>query len=188
MPNVRSSSYSAMDPHDYSDIEFYSSADHSKDKRPPQLDVSFGETSVHLPATTTSMEEAVCIDDIMSLVADQRVRRHDNYKENAQPSYRADVYSQSTTSFAPVRQPVMLHSKLHEALTQPTPAPNRLPQNPVKCGKCGEELSSRCLVQACSKKLLEETSCRRCGNELTTKCILSMCTPVTLQPALITHN
>lgn len=59
------------------------------------------------------------------------------------------------------------HSRLHEALTQP-----RLPQQPVKCHRCGLELTSRCLMQTCA----DDTRCRLCGQDLTTKCILQVCT------------
>jgi hypothetical protein len=59
------------------------------------------------------------------------------------------------------------HSRLHEALTQP-----RLPQQPVKCHRCGLELTSRCLMQTCA----DDTRCRLCGHDLTTKCILQVCT------------
>ena len=59
------------------------------------------------------------------------------------------------------------HSRLHEALTQP-----RLPTQPVKCHRCGYELTSRCLMQTC----MDDARCRQCGRELTAKCILAVCT------------
>jgi hypothetical protein len=62
------------------------------------------------------------------------------------------------------------YSKLHEALTQPP----RLPTHPVKCNRCGNELTSRCLMQTCVRT--DETSCRQCGKDLTAKCILAVCT------------
>merc|ERR1719323_1939859 len=68
-------------------------------------------------------------------------------------------------SSAPTTLPY--HSRLHEALTQP-----RLPQQPVKCHRCGLELTSRCLMQTCA----DDTRCRLCGQDLTTKCILQVCT------------
>ena len=63
------------------------------------------------------------------------------------------------------------HSRLHEALTQPQNHP-RLPTQPVKCHRCGYELTSRCLMQTC----MDDARCRTCGLELTTKCILAVCT------------
>lgn len=63
------------------------------------------------------------------------------------------------------------HSRLHEALTQPQNHP-RLPTQPVKCHRCGYELTSRCLMQTC----MDDARCRTCGRELTTKCILAVCT------------
>ena len=60
------------------------------------------------------------------------------------------------------------YSRLHEALTQPP----RLPTQPVKCHRCGNELSSRCLMQTCA----DDTRCRQCGQDLTAKCILAVCT------------
>ena len=68
-------------------------------------------------------------------------------------------------SLSPITLPY--HSRLHEALTQP-----RLPQQPVKCHRCGLELTSRCLMQTCA----DDTRCRLCGHDLTTKCILQVCT------------
>ena len=59
------------------------------------------------------------------------------------------------------------HSRLHEALTQP-----RLPTQPVRCHRCGNELTSRCLMQTCA----DDTRCRQCGRDLTAKCILAVCT------------
>jgi hypothetical protein len=59
------------------------------------------------------------------------------------------------------------HSRLHEALTQP-----RLPTQPVRCHRCGNELTSRCLMQTCA----DDARCRQCGSELTAKCILAVCT------------
>ena len=70
----------------------------------------------------------------------------------------------------------------------------------VRCGRCGGELSSRCLMATChpsmvtqgsgvaaagggggvggSKSLINrQTACRICGGELATKCILAMCSP-----------
>lgn len=63
--------------------------------------------------------------------------------------------------------PQIYHSRLHEALTQP-----RLPTQPVKCQRCGNELTSRCLMQTCA----DDTKCRTCGKDLTAKCILAVCT------------
>lgn len=60
-----------------------------------------------------------------------------------------------------------VYSRLHEALTQP-----RLPTQPVKCHRCGNELTSRCLMQTCA----DDARCRQCGRELTAKCILAVCT------------
>lgn len=85
-------------------------------------------------------------------------------------------------------------SRLQQALTKPRPRKeatsstsglssemssgnisnlNKINRNhqPVKCDTCGQELSSRCLLQNC----VSETTCRRCGMELSAKCILSMC-------------
>lgn len=71
-----------------------------------------------------------------------------------------------------------MYSKLHEALTQPqwqcNKAP-RLPTQPVKCDRCANELTSKCLMQTCTPPDLDETRCTKCGKELTAKCILSVC-------------
>ena len=40
--------------------------------------------------------------------------------------------------------------------------------------RCGNELTSRCLMQTCS----DDARCRQCGRELTAKCILAVCTVV----------
>jgi len=70
---------------------------------------------------------------------------------------------------APPAAPAMpYHSRLHEALTQP-----RLPTQPVRCHRCGNELTSRCLMQVCTT---DDTRCRQCGRDLTAKCILAVCT------------
>jgi len=71
----------------------------------------------------------------------------------------------SSGAVAPPAMPY--HSRLHEALTQP-----RLPTQPVRCHRCGNELTSRCLMQTCA----DDTRCRQCGRDLTAKCILAVCT------------
>jgi len=76
------------------------------------------------------------------------------------------VRSAPTPASAPPGMPY--HSRLHEALTQP-----RLPTQPVRCHRCGNELTSRCLMQVCSA---DDTRCRQCGLDLTAKCILAVCT------------
>jgi len=68
---------------------------------------------------------------------------------------------------APSATAMPYHSRLHEALTQP-----RLPTQPVRCHRCGNELTSRCLMQTCA----DDTRCRTCGHDLTAKCILAVCT------------
>ena len=49
----------------------------------------------------------------------------------------------------------------------------RLPTQPVKCTCCGDELNSKCLVQACTKP--DQTTCKICGKEMNIKCILAVC-------------
>ena len=44
----------------------------------------------------------------------------------------------------------------------------------VKCSRCCQVLTSKCLVQRCSPPS-EQTKCKDCGRELTTKCLLSNC-------------
>ena len=78
------------------------------------------------------------------------------------------------------------YSRLREALTSashPQPAATsgrlsdpvqpRLPILPVQCSRCGGELNSKCLVQACDKP--DQTTCKVCGQEMTIKCILAVC-------------
>ena len=77
-------------------------------------------------------------------------------------------FVRSAPTSAGVAPPAMpYHSRLHEALTQP-----RLPTQPVRCHRCGNELTSRCLMQTCA----DDTRCRQCGRDLTAKCILAVCT------------
>ena len=73
-------------------------------------------------------------------------------------------------------------SRLREALTsaghqQPgrlsDPVQPRLPILPVQCSRCGGELNSKCLVQACDRP--DQTTCKVCGQEMTIKCILAVC-------------
>lgn len=78
------------------------------------------------------------------------------------------VRSAPTSSAVTAPPPSMpYYSRLHEALTQP-----RLPTQPVRCHRCGNELTSRCLMQTCA----DDTRCRQCGRDLTAKCILAVCT------------
>jgi len=88
------------------------------------------------------------------------------------PQSKYPLINQHEKSFvrsAPPAAPAMpYHSRLHEALTQP-----RLPTQPVRCHRCGNELTSRCLMQVCSA---DDTRCRQCGQDLTAKCILAVCT------------
>lgn len=76
------------------------------------------------------------------------------------------------------------YSRLREALTtassqtrltagQNSTALPRLPTQPVQCSRCGGELNSKCLVQACTKP--DQTTCKICGQEMTIKCILAVC-------------
>ena len=67
--------------------------------------------------------------------------------------------------------PQPYYSRLHEALTQPRILLPQ-PQAPVRCHRCGEELTSRCLMQTCA----DDTRCKNCGRDLTAKCILAVCT------------
>ena len=76
-------------------------------------------------------------------------------------------YVRSAPASAPAAPAMPYHSRLHEALTQP-----RLPTQPVRCHRCGNELTSRCLMQTCA----DDTRCRQCGRDLTAKCILAVCT------------
>lgn len=74
---------------------------------------------------------------------------------------------------------------LHSALTRPRPSP-ALPNSSsgsqvdsdVSCKKCGQELSSKCLMKMCQKPerpKASETACDRCGRELSAKCLLAKC-------------
>lgn len=111
------------------------------------------------------------------------IPQHLTYRHQTHHNQRSVIsnlhhHNQSSSS----SQPPHYGSKLHEALTRELPQPAaatvpKLPQQPVKCSRCGHELSSKCLVQACGtvEEKKDEISCRRCGKELTTKCILSMC-------------
>ena len=89
-----------------------------------------------------------------------------------QPQYQQRTAARPLTS-APTTLPY--HSRLHEALTQP-----RLPTQPVKCNRCGQELTSKCLMQTCE----DDTRCRTCGDVLTAKCILLVCTHRPPQPKI----
>jgi len=47
--------------------------------------------------------------------------------------------------------------------------------NSIKCSRCNQVLTSKCLVQRCYE-ISEQTKCKNCGKELTTKCLLANCT------------
>lgn len=46
--------------------------------------------------------------------------------------------------------------------------------NSIKCSRCNQVLTSKCLVNRC-QSLSEQTKCKMCGKELTTKCLLANC-------------
>ena len=58
-------------------------------------------------------------------------------------------------------------------LASQLPAIPRLPIQPVQCTRCGGELNSKCLIQACTKP--DQTTCQICGQEMSIKCILAVC-------------
>merc|ERR1719411_978853 len=117
-------------------------------------------------------ESELIFDDLIEL-ADENMSANSSLSAASTPSPVIPVASKRPMelkarpllSSAPTTLPY--HSRLHESLTQP-----RLPQQPVKCHRCGLELTSRCLMQTCA----DDTRCRLCGHDLTTKCILQVCT------------
>ncbi len=91
--------------------------------------------------------------------------------------------------FASAPTTLPFHSKLHEALTQPNPRLLTTQQPPVKCNRCGDELTSRCLMQTCSRSD-DNTKCVECGRDLTTKCLLAKCStgPTSSTATLTSQN
>jgi len=117
-------------------------------------------------------ESELIFDDLIEL-ADENMSANSSLSSAAStPSPVISVQKNAATrtrtqTFIFISTTLPYHSRLHEALTQP-----RLPQQPVKCHRCGLELTSRCLMQTCA----DDTRCRLCGHDLTTKCILQVCT------------
>jgi len=132
--------------------------------------------------STTSTSSAI------STPSPMLVPQKPNFEPNFEPNLVRSAPAQGNST--PVsRQPYF--SRLHEALTQPRQLTSQLSQQltsqltqqqqqqlPVKCHGCGEELTSRCLMQTCA----DDTKCKSCGRDLTAKCILAVCT-VQQQPS-----
>lgn len=56
----------------------------------------------------------------------------------------------------------------------PTDRSSQSAINSIKCSKCNQVLTSKCLVNRC-QSVSEQTKCKICGRELTTKCLLANC-------------
>jgi len=126
-------------------------------------------------------ESELFIDELIELADESSVSGSCNSSAMSTPSPVLLVQSTNNSKFkneavrplsSAATTTLPFHSRLHEALTQP-----RLPTQPVKCHRCGNELTSRCLMQTCA----DDARCRQCGSELTAKCILAVCT---VQPKL----
>lgn len=138
------------------------------------------ESSFSINVTTGDSE--MFIDDLIELAADGTNNDSSSVRSSSAASSvistpspvivpslakASSVFQDERNLVRSAPPPQIYHSRLHEALTQP-----RLPTAPVKCHRCGNELTSRCLMQTCA----DDTRCRQCGRDLTAKCILAVCT------------
>ena len=140
------------------------------------INVSTGESELFIDdlieLADESMTSSATSSSVMStpspVMVPQSKQQPLNDHHDHEKSFVRSAPTPSATAPSPPSMPY--HSRLHEALTQP-----RLPTQPVRCHRCGDELTSRCLMQTCA----DDTRCRQCGRDLTAKCILAVCT---LQP------
>jgi hypothetical protein len=166
------------------DVEFYSTTPTSSSSSRAWKELSGGlnNNNNHLMSTSSTSEgfdSSFSINmstDSSELFIDELIELADNSgasnSQQIQPPLTPKPLVQKQPQPQPQVQHPVYHSRLHEALTQP-----RLPTQPVKCHRCGNELTSRCLMQTC----VDDARCRQCGRDLTAKCILQVCT---VQPNL----
>merc|ERR1712083_920201 len=135
------------------------------------INVSTGESELFIDdlieladesMTTSSATDSSSVMSTPSPVMVPQSKQPPNRRHSDEKSY-----VRSAPASSGVAPAMPYHSRLHEALTQP-----RLPTQPVRCHRCGNELTSRCLMQTCA----DDTRCRQCGRDLTAKCILAVCT------------
>lgn len=121
------------------------------------------QTELGFAINVSTGESELFLDDLIALADDGNKASSAPMQPHQLKQPQKAVYARSAPP-----QRTLPYSRLHEALTQPP----RLPTQPVKCHRCGNELSSRCLMQTCA----DDTRCRNCGKDLTAKCILAVCT------------
>jgi len=163
----------------YGDLEFYSSTPNSTNRGWKESSINAGnnnnissDAESGFSINVSTGESELIFDDLIELADENMSANSSLSSATSTPSpvipvvsKRHEMKSRPLINSAPTTLPY--HSRLHEALTQP-----KLPQQPVKCHRCGLELTSRCLMQTCA----DDTRCRLCGQDLTTKCILQVCT------------